>query len=467
MLRISAHIGPTRRQFLRIGGAGLLGPSLAGLLRAGTGKAPARSLILIAMEGGPAHQDLWDMKPEAPDNVRSEFRPIATTVPNLQFCEHLPLLAKQAHHLAFVRSVHHTVGDHNAGYYYMLTGREPLNNGRLIVAPAPDTFPPIPSVLARLRPTGRALPDSVQAPDFMSNNNALLPGQHAGFLGASFDPFLTGDPSGPAYSVPGLDLPKELTIARVEGRNTLRDAIDRGVLDDPNTDRLAPYLRKAFTLISSPEARHAFDLASEPRAVRERYGYDPEHPRKKEVRQFGGLAEFGQCLLLSRRLIEAGVRVVTVCTGPRFDQSWDTHRTHFPLLKTSLLPKFDQGLSALIEDLNRRGLLDSTLVVAMGEFGRTPRIGQITSDAGADKGGRDHWPHCFSVLMAGGGIPGGAIFGASDKFAAHPARDPVTPGDIAATIYEAMGIDPATILHDGLDRPHAVALGNPIRALVG
>ena len=467
MLRLSAQFGSSRRAFLRLGGAGLLGPSLAGLLQAATGKARAKSLILIAMEGGPAHQDIWDMKPEAPENVRGEFRPIATTIPNLMFCEHLPRLAKQAHHLAFVRSVHHTVGDHNAGYYFMLTGREPLNNGRLIVAPSADNFPSIPSVLAKLRPSGRTLPDSVQAPDFMSNNGSLLPGEHAGFLGAAFDPFLSGDPSGPTYSVPGLDLPSDLTLGRVEGRRSLRDAIDQGLADDPRTERLAPHLKKAYALIASAEARRAFDLASEPLAVRERYGYDPSHPRTKEVRKFGGLAEFGQCLLLARRLVEAGVRVVTVCTGPRFDQSWDTHRTHFPLLKTSLLPRFDQGFSALIEDLHRRGLLDSTLVVAMGEFGRTPKIGQITSDAGADKGGRDHWPHCFSVVMAGGGVPGGATFGASDKFAAYPARDPVTPGDIAATIYRAMGIDPATIVRDPMDRPHALALGSPIRALVG
>ena len=463
MFSIAGRDGPTRRTFLRLGGAGMLRLALPDLAHAAE-RAKAKSLIVVAMEGGPAHQDLWDMKPDAPENVRGEFRPIATTVPGLMFCEHLPLLAQQAHHLAFVRSVHHTVGDHNAGYYYMLTGRSPVKDGRLIVAPAADNFPSIPSVLAKLRPTGRALPDSVQAPDFMSNNNALLPGQHAGFLGSGFDPFVAGDPSGRRYEVPGLALPPGLTIDRVQGRRALLDAIDRSAPE--RTDGLAPHLRKAYDLIASPESRRAFDLASEPLSVRERYGFDPEHPRQKEVRQFGGLAEFGQCLLLARRLVESGVRVVTVCTGPRFDQSWDTHRTHFPLLKTSLLPKFDQGFSALIEDLDRRGLLESTLVVAMGEFGRTPRIGQITSDAGADKGGRDHWPHCFGVVMAGGGIPGGAVHGQSDRFAAHPHRDPVTPGDVAATIYQAMGIDPATVLHDALGRPHALALGAPIRTLV-
>ena len=407
------------------------------------------------------------MKPDAPDNVRSEFKPIATTVPNLSFCEHLPLLARQAHHLAFIRSVHHTIGDHNAGYYFAVTGKEPLSSGKLIVSPSADNFPPIASVVAKLRPTGRPLPDLVQTPDLMSNNGFFLPGQGAGFLGAAFDPFLSGDPSVLDYKIPGLDLPKELPSGRVEGRRSLLGSIDHALADTAATDRLDTHYKNAFRLIASPEARRAFDLTREPASVRERYGLDPDNPRNKEARKFGGLPHLGQSLLLARRLIEAGVRVVTVCTGARFDQSWDTHRDHFPLLKRSLLPMFDRGFSALLEDLQSRGLLDSTLVVAMGEFGRTPKIGQITSDAGADKGGRDHWPHCYTVMMAGGGIPGGAIYGASDKFAAYPHRDPVTPQDIAATIYKAMGLDPETMIRDALGQPHALSAGTPIGALLG
>ncbi len=419
------------------------------------------------LEGGPASQDLWDMKPDAPVGIRSDFKPIATTVPGLVFCEHLPNLAKQAHHLAFVRSVHHRVGDHNAGAYYAMTGRDPSVGGRLITAPAPENFPPIGAVLAKLRPTGHVLPDFVHTPDWMSNNGSFLPGQDAGFLGASFDPFLAGDPSVPDYQVPGLELPRELSLERVGRRRSLLDALGRALEPNAASDQLDAHYRKAFSLVASAEARRAFDIAEEPREVRERYGLDPTNDRKREARKFGGLPHLGQCLLLARRLIEAGVRVVTVCTGARYDQTWDTHRDHFPLLKRSILPMFDRGFSALLADLHDRGLLDETLVVAVGEFGRTPRIGQVTSSAGADKGGRDHWPYCYTAMFAGGGMPGGAIFGASDAHAAYPARDPVTPEDLVATVYQALGIPPETQLRDPLDRPHTLCLGTPIRALVG
>jgi hypothetical protein len=474
MLRITAGNrrlcdGVSRREVIRVGAASMLGLGLPGLLKAqesGRTRARAKSLILFFLEGGPAHQDLWDMKPDAPEGIRGEFRPIATTVPGLQLCEHLPLLAAQAHHLALVRSVHHSVADHNAGAYFAMTGRDPVVSGKLITAPAPDNFPPVGSVVAKLRPSDRPLPEFVHTPDWMSNNGAFLPGQDGGFLGASFDPLIAGDPSRPGYRVPGLDLPAELALDRVAGRRSLLDAVDRTLGDGVTVRGLDFHYRKAYSLISSPEARRAFDLSQEPASVRERYGLDPDNPRTKEARQFGGLPHLGQCLLLARRLVEAGVRVVTVCTGARYDQAWDTHRQHFPLLKRSILPMFDRGFSALLADLHARGLLDETLVVALGEFGRTPRVGQITSSAGADKGGRDHWPHCYTVLFAGGGVPGGAIFGASDHHAAYPAREPVTPPDITATIYRALGIEPATTIYDPLNRPHVVSLGSPISALL-
>jgi hypothetical protein len=474
MLRITAGNrrlcdGLSRRDLLKVGGTGMLGLNLPGLLAAATapsGVPRPKSLIVMVLEGGPAHQDLWDMKPDAPVEIRGEFRPIPTTVPALSFCEHLPLLANQAHHLTLVRSVHHTIADHNAGAYYALTGSNPVVSGRLITAPASDNFPPLGAVLAKLRPSGRPLPDFVHTPDWMSNNGSFLPGQDAGFLGVAFDPFLAGDPSLPGYRVPGLDLPRGLSLERVDHRRTLLDAIDRALGDGSAADKLDTHYRRAYSLISSSEARRAFDLSREPAAVRERYGLDPDNPRKKEARQFGGLPHLGQCLLLTRRLIEAGVRIVTVCTGARYDQAWDTHRQHFPLLKRSLLPMFDRGFSALIEDLHQRGLLEETLVVAMGEFGRTPRVGQITSSAGADKGGRDHWPHCYTVLFAGGGMPAGAIYGASDAHAAYPARDPVTPPDITATIYRAFGINPDTTIRDPFNQPHVLSTGKPIKALV-
>jgi len=473
MLRITAGNrrlcdGLSRRDVLRVGTAGLLGLSLPNLLKAApASQTRVKSVILFFLEGGPAHQDLWDMKPDAPKGIRGEFKPIETTVPGLHFCEHLPLLARQAHHLTLVRSVHHTIADHNAGAYFALTGHEPLSSGRLITTPAPENFPPFGAVLAKLRPTGRPLPDFVQTSDWMSNNGSFLPGQDAGFLGSQFDPFLTGDPSLPGYKVPGLDLPKELSLDRLDRRRSLLDAIDGALGDGEAVDGLDVHYRKAYSLISSSEARRAFDLSQEPQSVRERYGLDPANDRSREARKFGGLPHLGQCLLLTRRLIEAGVRLVTVCTGARYDQAWDTHRDHFPLLKRSLLPMFDRGFSALLADLHERRLLDETLVIAMGEFGRTPKVGQITSSAGADKGGRDHWPHCYTVMFAGGGMPAGAIFGASDSEAAYPARDPVTPQDIAATIYKVLGIAPETTIRDPFGRPHFLSTGTPIKALVG
>lgn len=473
------NVGLVRRELLRVGSAGLLGVSLPALLAAESLKntktekkfvsqKKARNLILMFLEGGPAHQDTWDMKPNAPEQIRGEFKPVMTSLPGQLFCEHLPRLARVAHHFSYIRSVHHSVNDHNAGAYQALTGRYPVENGRLITRPGPTDFPAIGSVLALLRPSGLDHPDFVQMPDWMSNNGSFLPGEFAGFLGSKYDPFLAGDPSRPDYQVPGLTLPSGLEFDRVSDRLRLLNQLDT-TLDavSPEMDRLDDQQKSAFAMIASQGARRAFDIGAEPQSVRERYGLDLKNPRTKEARQFGGLPHLGQSLLLARRLIEAGVRVVTVCTGARFDQAWDTHRQHFPLLKQSILPMFDQSFSALIEDLHSRGLLDETLVVAMGEFGRTPRVGQITSSAGADAGGRDHWPPCYTVLMAGGGVPAGAWYGSSDRFAAYPAENPVTPQDIAATIYHMMGLDPSDELRDNQERPFPLSTGQAIRMITG
>jgi hypothetical protein len=469
----------TRREMLRLGSLGALGLTLPEMWAAPApanpprGAGPAKACILFFLEGGPAHQDLWDMKPDAPAEVRGEFKPIASSVPGVFVCEHLPLLARQMHHVALVRSVHHTVVDHNAGAYYALTGRSPVVGGRLIVRDEPDNFPPIGAVAGQFRPIDRPLPAFVHVPEIMSNNGYDLPGQRAGFLGAAFDPLVVGDPSAPNFTVAGLSPPRDVDRARLAARRELLARLNRA--DDggplpptsPAADRLRAYHEKAFALITSAESRRAFDLHRESARVRERYGLPDRTDRSREARQFGGLPHLGQSMLLARRLVEAGVRLVTVCTGRRLDQAWDTHRQHFPLLKKSLLPYADRAFSALIEDLSDRGMLDETLVVAMGEFGRTPKLGQITSSAGADRGGRDHWPHCYSILLAGGGIRGGAVYGASDKHAAYPAQDPVAPEDVAATIYLALGIDPARRLADPLGRPQHVAVGQPIRALFG
>jgi hypothetical protein len=229
--------------------------------------------------------------------------------------------------------------------------------------------------------------------------------------------------------------------------------------------RMNGFYRRALDTIGSAAAARAFDLSREPHRVRERYGLDPGSDRALEARQFGGLPHLGQSMLLARRLLEAGVRLVTVVTGRRYDQAWDTHRQHFGLLRRSLCPMFDRAFSALMEDLALRGLLDETLVVVMGEFGRTPKLGYVTSGAGADRNGRDHWPFCYTVLFAGAGIPGGAVIGASDRQGAFPSRDPFTPEDIAATIYALLGIPADTEIRDNLDRPHQLVLGRPVPAL--
>lgn len=463
----------SRRGMLHAGAIGMLGLSLPRLLGAENGaerRGRARSCILFFMEGGPAHQDLWDLKPEAPAEVRGEFQPIPTTVPGLHVCEHLPHLAQQMHRVALVRSVHHEVVDHNAGAYYALTGRIPTRDGDLIIKDEPDNFPPFGAICAQLRPTDASLPAFVHLPEYMSNNGHELPGQRAGFYGPAHDPLLAGDPSVLSYEVPGLGLASEVTLQRVAARRELLDRLNQvggAPIRAPQADALTMHQAKAYELLTSPGTRRAFEIGAEPNWIRERYGMPDRVDRSVEARKFGGLPHVGQCLLLARRLIEAGVRLVTVASGRRFDQAWDTHRDHFPLLKRSLLPYTDRALAALLEDLASRGLLDDTLVVAMGEFGRTPRLGQITSAAGATANGRDHWPHCYTVLLAGGGIRGGAIYGASDRHAAYPASDPVTPEDIAATIYHALGIDPETRITDPQGRPHSVAQGKVIAGLFG
>jgi hypothetical protein len=469
----------TRRDLLRVGSLGAIGLSLPELLygvdqrkaaaNSSEKRSPrAKACILIFMEGGPAHQDLWDMKPHAPAEIRGEFAPIQSTLPGVPVCEHLPCLARQMHHVALVRSLHHQVVDHNAGAYYMLTGRSPVVGGKLIIRDEPENFPPYGAVLAKLRSSGRSLPDFVQIPEIMSNNGYDLPGERGGFLGPGYDPFLSGDPSAPDYEVPGLALPGDVSAARLQFRRSLLADLDRsagGPVIEPRFAGIDRHYDRAFSLLASDQTRRAFDLSREPVAVRERYGLPDRVDRSVEARQFGGLPHLGQCLLLARRLIESGVPLVTVCTGRRIDQAWDTHRQHFPLLKKSLLPYFDRGLAALLEDLAIRDMLEQTLVVAMGEFGRTPKLGQITSGAGADAAGRDHWPHCYSALFAGGGLKSGFVYGASDRFAAYPHLNPVTPEQIAATIYEALGIPPETMLFDPLQRPQAVALGEPIHEL--
>lgn len=462
---------PTRRRLLQAGVLAPLGLSLPRLFAAESSKtapnARARSCLLIFMEGGPSHIDLWDMKPEAPSEIRGEFQPIRTKTPAVYVCHHMPLLAQQWHHLAQVRSVAHTINDHNAGAYYMLTGRYPVEGSKLVVSESPKNFPTFGGVMAKLRPTGRAMPDFIHIAEIMSNNNFDIPGESAGFLGAKFDPFITGDPSLPDWVIPGMQPTPETSGRRLNDRASLLGDFDqRSRLNrSEDTDRLDVFHRKAFELVRSDEVRKAFDLNREPVSVRERYGVDRGSNRAIEARKFGGLPHLGQSMLLARRMIEAGVRLVTLVTGRRIDQAWDTHRDHFGLLKHSLLPPFDRACSALLEDLHQRGLFDETLVVIMGEFGRTPKLGYITSGAGADKNGRDHWPFCYTVMFAGAGVTGGAVVGASDKIGAYPALEPVKPEDVAATIYRILGIADDAEIVDNQGKPYALIQGQAIRGI--
>lgn len=464
----------SRRSLLHVGSLGLPGAlhalALPDLFAAGTAlrtSSRAKRCVLFFLEGGPAQMDLWDMKPEAPELVRGPFKPIATRVPGLQVCEHLPMLSQSIHRMALIRSVHHTIVDHNAGAYYALTGRSPASGGQLIVRDQPDNFPCIGSVIAKLRPTPN-LPEFVHVPELMFNNGDDIPGERAGFLGPAYDPLVSGDPSVPGYRVPGLSAQAGMNLERLAERRRLLEQLDRsaGLSDSGSAgESMSSHYAKAFSLITSPAARQAFEVEREPAAIRERYGLPDRVDRSVEARKFGGLPHLGQSLLLCRRLLESGVQLITCCTGRRIDQTWDGHREHFALLRKSILPYFDRALSAFLDDLHDRGMLDDTLVVVMGEFGRTPKIGQVTSSAGATAEGRDHWPHCYTILMAGAGITPGAIYGSSDREAAYPATRPVTPEDIAATIYHALGLPPETQIRDQFSRPHALATGNVIDEL--
>ncbi|MCH2362124.1 MAG: DUF1501 domain-containing protein [Pirellulales bacterium] len=455
-----------RRNVMQIGSAGMFGVSLPNVLKAaannGLRKGAAKRCVLFFLDGGPGQQDMWDMKPDAPPEIRGEFYPISTSVPGIQVCEGLPMVSQQMHHFTLIRSVTHDINIHSAATYYMLSGRRPVKNGNLIVKELPDNFPPFGSVLSHVSPQHEVL-DFVHMPEIIWDAGHDLPGQRSGFMGAAYDPLVLGDPSVETFKPPGLSLPEDIDVARLKGRNDLRKSIEGVRLDrDSVLADLDVHKQKAYSLISSSKTREAFDLSKEPAKVRERYGLPDREDRSTGARNFGGLPHLGQSLLLTRRLVEAGVRFVTLTAGRRRDSAWDGHLRHFPILRKSLLPFFDRGFSAFMEDMSQRGLLEDTLLVMMGEFGRTPKIGQATTSTIKMPGGRDHWGHCFTVLMAGAGVKGGNVYGSSDKYAGYPETDPVTPEDIAATIYYALGIDPESHIHDALGRPHKVALGKPV-----
>jgi hypothetical protein len=461
-----------RRQLLQLGGQGCLGLSLAGLLRAQAAQAgrppaqpaPARikSCILVFCYGGPSHLDTFDMKPDAPGEVRGEFRPIPTTAPGVRVCEHLPRLARLMHKVAVIRSMHHANHLHDSAAIETLTGRPIGGPDRELFTPIPQFFPSYGSALSYLR-RGKGLDVAHAILPFLFHNVVDVPCQGAGFLGAAHDPFLVSvDPEAQVYRAETLTLADNLTPARLARRRELLGAL--GGLSASVASEMRGFYDRAFQLLGSDAVRRALDVTREEPRTRERYGYGARPVAVGEGGGGGNGAEMGvarnmrgQNLLLARRLVEAGVPFVHVNDFKQQGQNWDAHFKVFNQHRTHLLPGADQALSALIEDLDARGLLDTTLVVVTGEFGRTPRINK--------DGGRDHWPACFSVLLAGGGIQGGSVHGSSDKIGAYPNTDPVTPADLAATIFWRFGIDPATEIHDLTGRPYKLAEGQPLRKL--
>jgi hypothetical protein len=457
MARRNAPEVISRRDLLvRRGGlaiASFCAPHLARATSADVGK--ARSCILVYLLGGPPHLDMFDLKPGAPAEIRGPFRPIATAVPGLQICEHLPRLAQRANHYALVRSVSHSNHNHTPMIYYTLTGRqvERPSEDNDVRPPQRGDFPHLGSVLARHLPAPHGLPGYVAIPELATRSSIdgqykrarqLLRGGAGGFLGPLVDPLAVhGDP-GQADAIPALRLPPEVSDARLERRDALLSFLEQRGASSASSRTHAALRQQAVALTgASRGAAAAFSLDAEPTGVRERYG---RH-------------RFGRALLLARRLAEAGVPMVaihfnemTMCDG------WDTHSKNFEALQTELLPMVDQSLSALVGDLQQRRLLDETLVVMMGEFGRTPRI---NGDAG-----RDHWGSCQSVLLAGGGIRGGRVHGASDRIAAYPATDPVDPVDIHATMLHCMGLHPERQVLDHFQRPHPLTTGRVIGALI-
>jgi Protein of unknown function (DUF1501) len=445
----------TRRHWLQVGAIGLLGLSLPRLLRAEQSSAarPARSCVLFLLHGGPSQLDVWDMKPAAPAEVRGEFQPIATTVPGMQFCEHLPLLAQQAHRFSIVRSMTHTAINHNAATYLVTTGNPPPRE-QIAFTPTENDFPHLGAQVAFGRPNAGSVPTAVSLPDPLSDGPYTCPGQNGGFLGAGYAPFsIFGDPNDDDFRVEGLS---EFAADRLASRQGLLRAVNTDLArlrDDRRIEELNQHQQRAFSLLTSERTRSAFDLPREPIALRDRYG------RHK----------YGQSLLLARRLIEAGVRLVTVTWGGRVNNPlphWDTHFNNNRRLREELLPPFDECFSAFLEDLAQRGLLESTVVVCMGEFGRTPRFGQFTGN-GVNETGRDHWAQCYSLVIAGGGQPGGRVLGRSDRFAAYPADDPYTPQDLAASVLHALGVDPAQEMRDAFERIVPLSTGEVRGALFG
>ena len=466
----------SRRDLLRVGGAGMLGLSLGSMLKmkaqaneitGGPGWGKAKSIILCYLQGGPSHLDLWDPKENVPDNVKSVFNPISTKLPGIKFTENLPKLAQINDKFTMIRSMSYTpygLFNHTAAIYQMMTGytTDKVSPSGQLEPPSPKDFPNFGSQLIRLRPTTEPMLPFVMLPRPLQESNVVGKGGSAGFLGKAFDPY-TLYPSGGDMDMNKLDrikiddlqLHPEVFAERLQRRARLRDLINSGMpeIDKAVEDyKLDTYYDQALNLIVSGRAREAFALNREPEALRDKYGR----------------TTFGQSCLLARRLVEAGTRVVEVIwpkVANSDNHSWDHHSGLSKRMKDQSAPMLDAGLSGLISDLDERGMLEDTLVVAVGEFGRSPQRGVSTSGNGNTDDGRDHWPYCYTAVMAGAGVKRGVVHGKSDKTASSPLEDPVHPGELLASIYHAFGIAPQTIVYNHLNQPRELVKSEAITSL--
>lgn len=473
-----AEMKMTRRDLLRLGGSSLLGLSLGQMLNlsakastplnsGGPGWGKAKSIIMVYLQGGPSHLDLWDPKENVPDKIKSPFKNISTTIPGVNFTELLPKLAKVNDKFTMVRSMSYTPNglfNHTAAIYQIMTGytTDKVSPSGQLEPPSPKDFPNFGSQIIRLKPISDPMLPFVMLPRPLQESNVVGKGGTAGFLGKAYDPYYLY-PDGDDMDMSKMDhiktedlkLPQEVFAARLDRRARLRDALEREM---PNLEKavenykLDDYYQRALSLIVSGKARTAFDLDQEDDAVRDRYGRNT----------------FGQSCLLARRLVEAGTRVVEVIwpkVANSDNHSWDVHVGLYARMKNQSAPMLDQGLSALFEDLDQRGLLGETLVVAIGEFGRSPEKGVSTSGNSNSPDGRDHWPYCYTSVIGGAGIKAGYVHGKSDKTASSPLEEPMHPMEMLATIYHAFGIDPGTIVYNHLNQPRELVKASAVTKL--
>ena len=439
----------SRREVLH-SAVGLAGLTIPSFLSARSSSAPlerrtARACIVVYCWGGISHYESWDPKPKAPLEIRGEFASIPTATPGIRFCEHLPRLAKHFEKLAVVRSLHHSDGAHSGALYANLTGHKSL--GRQ--AGDRENWPSLTAMLSRFQDPHAVAPRAIRLPHSMYDNGRLMAGEDGGWLGSEFDPVLIPTPAGIPFGgvsrASGRELSLQLNLERerLELRRKLLEGLDRVTGSRTHYENLDRYQRMAADLLLDSALSDAYDLEQEDTRVRAMYG--------------GHMG--GQSLLLARRLVEAGVPVVQVCAGAGdlaggSGDNWDTHRDHFPKMKKRLLPVFDRSVSALLADLEQRGLLEETLVIVLTDFGRTPKVNK--------NGGRDHYPAVYSTILAGGGIRGGQVYGSSDAKGMQPASDACSPADLHATVYKAMGIDPRAELHDASGRPFLICEGQAL-----